>query len=188
MTDFEFYLSAFDKANQTFLSKGGQKISSPLEKAFLGYWFMRWGINSISEGCLTNNMRNTDYVKKIIPQYKLDLAHGNYFKIDFVMICVAASKNDMHANAVAKEEFEILYKPNLYPKEFRIAVELDGHTFHERTKEQVSERNIRDNELQKRKYFVHHISYDQLYNNFSDVIYNISDLIINIAGNIRETL
>jgi hypothetical protein len=43
-----------------------------------------------------------------------------------------------------------------YPK---IAVELDGHQFHERTPEQVVERNSRDRDLQRAGWTVFHFSY-----------------------------
>jgi Protein of unknown function (DUF559) len=43
-----------------------------------------------------------------------------------------------------------------------IAVELDGHTFHERTRQQVVERNARDRALQSVGWTVMHFSYDEI--------------------------
>ncbi len=46
--------------------------------------------------------------------------------------------------------------------EMKIAVELDGHEFHERTKEQVAYRNRRDRVLQRHGWTVLHISGSEL--------------------------
>ena len=43
-----------------------------------------------------------------------------------------------------------------------LAVELDGHTYHERTPEQVAERNARDRALQVAGWTVLHFSYDEI--------------------------
>lgn len=44
----------------------------------------------------------------------------------------------------------------------RLAVELDGHTFHEKTLEQVTYRNRRDRFLQSAGWHVFHLSYDEV--------------------------
>lgn len=44
----------------------------------------------------------------------------------------------------------------------RLAVELDGHTFHEKTLEQVTYRNRRDRLLQSAGWHVFHLSYDEV--------------------------
>jgi hypothetical protein len=44
----------------------------------------------------------------------------------------------------------------------KIAVELDGHEFHEKTKEQVTYRNRRDRELQQAGWIVFHVSGSEL--------------------------
>jgi hypothetical protein len=43
-----------------------------------------------------------------------------------------------------------------------IAVELDGHAFHEKTQEQVTRRNKRDRDLQHAGWRVFHLSYDEM--------------------------
>jgi uncharacterized protein DUF559 len=48
-------------------------------------------------------------------------------------------------------------------EDFKIAVELDGHDFHERTKEQVAYRNMRDRRLQADGWTVLHISGSELW-------------------------
>lgn len=46
-----------------------------------------------------------------------------------------------------------------------VAIECDGHDFHEKTKEQVEKRNVRDMELKKAGVDVLHYSGSQIYNN-----------------------
>ena len=43
-----------------------------------------------------------------------------------------------------------------------LAVEIDGHTFHEKTLEQVTRRNRRDRDVQIAGYTVMHFSYSEL--------------------------
>lgn len=43
-----------------------------------------------------------------------------------------------------------------------IGVELDGHTFHEKTREQVTYRNQRDRDLQQAGWVILHISFDEM--------------------------
>jgi len=43
-----------------------------------------------------------------------------------------------------------------------IAIELDGHTFHERTPEQVADRNVRDRALQSAGWEVLHFSFHEI--------------------------
>jgi very-short-patch-repair endonuclease len=45
----------------------------------------------------------------------------------------------------------------------KIAIELDGHDFHERTPEQVAHRNLRDRKLQADGWLVFHISGSELF-------------------------
>lgn len=48
----------------------------------------------------------------------------------------------------------VLWKP--------IGIELDGHTFHEKTREQVTYRNQRDRDLQQAGWAIFHISFDEM--------------------------
>lgn len=51
---------------------------------------------------------------------------------------------------------------------FRIAVECDGHDFHERTKEQAQHDKRRDRELQKRGWIVFRFTGSEIYNHGSE--------------------
>jgi hypothetical protein len=54
------------------------------------------------------------------------------------------------------------YRVDFAFAEFRLAVECDGHAFHERTPEQVEQRNTRDADLQSSGWHVLHFSGRQL--------------------------
>lgn len=82
---------------------------------------------------LDPRMSNDLYRFDLSPQYEVIASSGERFRLDF---------------AIA---------------DFKIAVELDGHEFHERTKEQVAYRNTRDRKLQADGWTVLHISGSELW-------------------------
>lgn len=105
-------------------------LDSPLEAAFDMWWLVMVAGERIS----------TDIDR--IPQHPV-VACGNRYRVDFML---QPSYDRMRA----------LYDAGLdWPK---IAVELDGHDFHERTKEQVTHRNGRDRDLQAEGWLVLHYS------------------------------
>lgn len=60
-------------------------------------------------------------------------------------------------------DFALEYVPvNEHRTALPIAIEIDGHAFHEKTKEQVSYRNTRDRALQAMGYQVFHFSFSEL--------------------------
>ena len=54
-----------------------------------------------------------------------------------------------------------------------VVVELDGHDFHERTKEQVAARNQRDRDLQDKNYIVRHFSGSELFRSPGEVLNDV---------------
>lgn len=73
------------------------------------------------------------YSFNLLPQHEVVASDGSLFRLDFAI------------------------------PDFKIAVELDGHDFHERTKEQVAHRNMRDRKLQADGWTVLHISGSELW-------------------------
>jgi very-short-patch-repair endonuclease len=59
----------------------------------------------------------------------------------------------------------VRYRLDFAVPEYKVAIELDGHEFHERTKEQVAYRNQRDRLLQAAGWSVFHYSGSELYRN-----------------------
>lgn len=68
------------------------------------------------------------------------------------------------------------YRLDFAVVEYRVAIELDGHDFHERTKEQVAHRNTRDRKLQADGWTVLHISGSEMFRdplNSVEAVYSI---------------
>ncbi len=68
------------------------------------------------------------------------------------------------------------YRLDFAIPEHMIAVELDGHEFHEKTKEQVTYRNQRDRHLQAAGWTVFHFSGSELYRGQIEVVAAVVDL------------
>ena len=68
------------------------------------------------------------------------------------------------------------YRLDFAIPEHMIAVELDGHEFHEKTKEQVTYRNQRDRNLQAAGWTVFHFSGSELYRGQIDTVAAVADL------------
>lgn len=68
------------------------------------------------------------------------------------------------------------YRLDFAIPEYQIAVELDGHDFHERTKEQVAYRNQRDRRLQAAGWTVFHFSGLELYRGQVECVASVADL------------
>lgn len=67
-----------------------------------------------------------------------------------------------------------------------VAVECDGHDFHEKTKEQVEKRNVRDMELKKAGVDVLHYSGSQIYNNPYSCAKEIIDYVTKLLSDKRR--
>lgn len=102
---------------------------SPLEAAFMAQWI-----------ALTSERHNFDL--DFQAQRKVT-ANGHHYRLDFVF---APSKFGWFAPLIG------------HPHEPKVAVEMDGHEFHERTADQVTERNRRDRDLQSAGWTVLHLS------------------------------
>lgn len=111
------------------LANGGH-LDSPLEAAFDMWWMVMMAAERIG----------TDIDR--IPQQPV-VACGQRYRIDFLL-------------QPSYDRMTRLYDAGIdWPK---VAVELDGHDFHERTKEQVTHRNARDRDLQADGWLVLHYS------------------------------
>lgn len=110
------------------LHSGMRNLDSPLEAAFLAWWRV---VSHHSTG---------DYG---LHAQREVMAGGHPYRIDFT---------------VEPMEFGFLECLVNAPDCPKIAIELDGHDFHERTKEQVTYRNRRDRDLQADGWVVLHVS------------------------------
>lgn len=110
------------------------RFDSPLEAAFFAWWSAM-----IGEGWINRHIH-------LIEQQDVTIA-GNHFRLDFVVGPLAPFQARLENHGLA-------WRP--------IAVELDGHTFHEKTRDQVTYRNQRDRLLQQADWRVFHISFDEM--------------------------
>lgn len=111
-------------------------IESPLEAIFWVWWNAYDFSGRVSEQF------------RLLMQHETVCSNGERFRLDFVV--ALASDEDARRYVDAGEPFPL------------IAVEVDGHAFHEKTKEQVACRNSRDRALQQDKWAVFHFSWSEL--------------------------
>lgn len=81
-------------------------------------------------------------------QQEIELSEDVRRRADFCLFCTDREL------LLAAEKQGLLWTP--------ILIEIDGHAFHEKTREQVTERNQRDRDLQIAGFPVIHFSYDEL--------------------------
>ena len=121
------------------------RLQSPLEMAFYGWWM-------VIRDCWA-----TDADLELRPQHEV-IANDRKYRLDFV-----ATWRD-------KELIDAGEKLGLPIPQ--IAVELDGHEFHERTPEQVTKRNIRDRDLMASGWKVFHFSGSEFNANPQGCVWN----------------
>lgn len=110
-------------------------IGSPIEMLFWFWWqALEWARDVPPFGCW------------LLPQHEVAIGARTY-RVDF-----KACPSQIYERQIKELGLPV---PN-------IAIELDGHEWHERTKEQVIERNQRDRELQTVGWMVYHCSGSEL--------------------------
>jgi len=127
------------------------RVQSPIEAVFYAWWAMY----SVAESIKSIEEFNG-------PSLVLDSQHeitvtGQRYVLDF----------RVHPRSTQDWIFNSL---DQFP---RLAIELDGHDFHERTKEQVIWRDSRDRLLQQHGWQVFHVSGSELWRDPEHVVYNI---------------
>lgn len=127
-TALETHLQEIENEFSCQLHSSMRNMDSPLEAAFLAWW------KTVSH--------NHESVS-IYSQYPVEAAGQNY-RLDFAL---KPSEYSTFLAELAK-----------HPQCPHIAVELDGHDFHEKTKEQATYRNRRDRDLQAAGWVVLHVS------------------------------
>lgn len=122
------------------------EVESPLEAVFLTWFLAAQTSHDIDP--------DQDFIK-LHQQYEV-VIHGERFRLDFAILV-----NNDHVIERAK-------RFGLNPPKF--AIEVDGHTFHEKTKDQVARRNSRDRLLQSEGWIVLHYSWSEVIEDPLDVV------------------
>jgi very-short-patch-repair endonuclease len=117
------------------------KLESPLELIFLLFWD--------AEVQPTPMSTIDSYLLRIDKQVPFTL-DGRDVRFDFVVRPSDAVESDLATAKIASP---------------RYVIEVDGHTFHERTPEQVAERNWRDRAIQKQGWKAFHFSWREFTSN-----------------------
>lgn len=118
---------------------GQVALESPLEAAFWVWWKTLSRYAAVEEGVISKELR-------LVTQREVEVGDKSY-RLDFVVEPTASWAAELAAA-------NLTWKP--------LAVEVDGHTFHEKTREQVTYRNTRDRLLQQAGWTVWHISFDEM--------------------------
>lgn len=164
------YAEPFRDAVFNELLNSDHACQSPIEVIFAAWWR---GIEWMQCG-LFRSVRAFD----LIPQANVT-AVGERFRLDFQ---VRLSDPRRRYAAAAKAHPDLSFP--------LIGVELDGHDFHEKTKEQVTSRNRRDRALQQDGWRIYHISGSELHRNGFEAVQEIymhaHDALIDIEAGIYQ--
>ncbi|HLX05357.1 MAG TPA: DUF559 domain-containing protein [Candidatus Binatus sp.] len=125
------------------------EVESPIERIFAAWWY----------ALRDSEPRSVKDFIELHPQCEIQ-SGAKIYRVDFLLTQTAyCTPSDYRKYA------ESIGCP--YPK---VAFELDGHDFHERTREQVSLRDKRDRDLQVAGYKVLHISGSALWQDPEGVV------------------
>lgn len=127
------------------------EIASPIEAVFYAWW---------------DSVDRLDVLSRfeLVPQHEVTVA-GHRYRLDFLLqpdiSCMSEQFNwaGGYYDASSPPQSLIVMAAERFPL---IAVELDGHEFHERTPEQVAHRNQRDRDLQANGWLLLHFSGSEL--------------------------
>lgn len=97
-----------------------RSCESPIEGVFLLWWSALSHVRYVNESLI-----------ELVPQYEVE-ASGQNYRLDFAAVAPILVRN-------AAEKWKVPIRG--------LAIELDGHDYHEKTKEQVIRRNQRDRHL-----------------------------------------
>lgn len=123
---------------------------SPIEVLFAAWWIAIQNFERMPFG-----VGGLPFV--LVPQVPVD---GGRYRLDFQIQSTDPGRYD----GIRVATFPLL------------GVELDGHDFHERTKEQVIHRNTRDRDLQRDGWRIFHVSGSELYRQGYEVVSSIFEI------------
>lgn len=130
-------------------SSNHAKLESPLEAVFELWWN-------------AHRFKGVDDMF-IEPQVEVE-AGGNCYRLDYQVHVRPGDDGDVTLAWLMSLGFKWDKSTWQRPDYPRLAVEVDGHTYHERTREQVRQRDQRDRDLQVAGWKVLHFSYSELVN------------------------
>lgn len=133
---------------------GCSPVESPLEAMFWVWW------HAHQDGCIEGS--NGSYLA--LECQREVVAMGQRYRLDFVV--------KLQDEKLAREAAEA---GAAFPL---IAVEVDGHGFHEKTPEQVALRNTRDRALQQEGWLIFHFSWSEIVTNGANCVGEVLDVAV----------
>jgi len=126
---------SMDREGQRFDHWIGHAVESPIEQLFLAQMLASgWGVH---------NPHLSWYAMHDIPQ-SMELSSGPWVMTEFEAACIVVCQLPVRFGPLSfRVDFAFLGRDSA-KMPVRVAVELDGHDFHERTKEQASKDRRRD--------------------------------------------
>lgn len=139
----DFALSCDIELDPVTMSYIAETIESPLQAIFW-VWF------EAEVKCDIMTVASEDWeLPDLDPEREVTCSSGEKYRLDFAV--------------TLKDPAPLIVRSDLGFREFKIAVELDGHDFHERTPEQVALRNRRDDDLAHDGWRVLHFSGQEIH-------------------------
>lgn len=130
---FRAYASMQMQEMQSHVLRQVGRCESPLEAAFMAWWI----VFQSTGGCSLD----------LFPQHEVT-AMGRRYRLDFMV------------QPTPGRSYSMLLGLEAMPK---VAIELDGHHYHEKTKKQVTKRNRRDRDLASVGWTVLHASFSEFH-------------------------
>ena len=127
-------------------------LESPLEAVF----YLWWNCHDVCH--------QTESRFSLLTQETVTCSDGQVFRLDFVL--TLRDQDSLRRYAEAGLAFP------------RIAIEVDGHSFHEKTREQVAYRNARDRSLQQDGWIVFHFSWAELMADPAECVGSVIDFAV----------
>ncbi len=120
------------------------------------------------------------------PQYVIESPIEKYLFIQIIKLCIAENQGLINPpfNGIFPQKKITISDSIQYIVDFvfytiqghKIAVELDGYEFHEKTKEQAMSDKERDRNLQQADYFVARFSGSEVYADPKEILFKIMDI------------
>lgn len=122
------------------------------------------------------------FMVRIFPQYPLHIKDKETFeereyRADFL---ITVEREENNGNSI-----NLLWEKVVY---VRLIVEIDGHDYHERTKDQAKHDKYRDRFLTKNGFVVFRYTGSEVYNNIGEIIQEIDDYIYRKASEVVKRI
>jgi hypothetical protein len=153
--------SVWKQRQVQFLRFFPNHCESPIEGVFLLWWSALGRVHYINENLI-----------ELVPQHEVE-AGGQRYRLDFAALAPSMVQQAAEKWAVPRRG---------------VAIELDGHEFHEKTKEQVAYRNQRDRHLISAGWEVIRFSGSELHRRPIECVHQAAQHALRVSGALRQAV